>query len=83
MLTLFHSLTLFHHQFGQVNEGAVEACAVVDNDDAALKAKPSARQNDHPVCRRNQRRAGARCNVNAGVIRSRLTRIDALASEKA
>src|SRR3546814_15525075 len=67
-----------------MEEGAVEAHAVVDDDEIALQAehrRPG--QDDDAVGRGDDRSAGPRRDVDAAVIGARLAAIDSLSAEAA
>src|SRR3546814_13396982 len=67
-----------------MEEGAVEAHAVVDDDEIALQAEPRRPgQDDDAVGRGDDRSAGPRRDVDAAVIGPRLAAIDSLSAEAA
>src|SRR4051812_23404345 len=71
------------HRLGrQMEEGAVEAHAMVDDEEIAFEREGGRAGEDHDaVGRRDDRRSGARGDVDAGVERARLAAIDALRAE--
>ena len=83
-LALAHAIAFVHQDGGGVEEGAVEAVAVIDDDQLSFQRKfVTGRQGHHAVSRGHEDSAGGDGDVRAAMIAAGLSLIDPLRSEKA